>query len=70
MSKHVVLRYESGHTQFMREWLASHPEQREEKLAGRRLWWDRGAQSLDDLRRSRESKVPQKAYVYYDWNAF
>ncbi len=58
-------RYESEHTKFMREWLGQHPEQSAEKLAGRKLWWDKLPKSLDDLRRLRESRQPQKSYVYY-----
>lgn len=68
MSKKIALRYESEHTRFMREWLAQHPEQREEKLAGRKLWWDRGSKTLDEMRRAQDAQVPQKAYQYYDWN--
>lgn len=60
--------YTSEHTRFMREWLEQHPEQREVKLAGRRLWSDKVARSLDELRRLKEAQVVQKAYVYYDWN--
>ena len=29
--------YESEHTKFMREWMAKHPEQREEQKKGRAL---------------------------------
>jgi hypothetical protein len=48
----------------MREWLEKHPEQRAEKFNGRKLWWDKEAKNMDDLRRIQESKVAQKAYVY------
>ncbi|MBV2234968.1 MAG: DUF3460 family protein [Sterolibacterium sp.] len=68
MNKNVALRYESEHTRFMREWLQNHPEQSAVKLTGRQLWWDRGSKSLDEMRRIKESRAPQKAYVYYDWN--
>ncbi len=56
--------YESEHTLFMREWLAKHPEQRDEKLRGRALWWDKSEQSMDEMKRAKESKVAQNAYVY------
>ncbi len=56
--------YESEHTKFMREWLEKHPEQRDEKLRGRNLWWDKDARSMDEMKRANESKVAQKAYVY------
>ena len=56
--------YESEHTKFMREWLEKHPEQRDEKQRGRALWWDKNAQSMEELRRTSESKVAQKAYCY------
>lgn len=58
-------RYESEHTQFMREWLGQHPEQTAEKLNGRKLWWDKLPKSLDELRRLRDSRLAQKPYVYY-----
>ena len=56
--------YVSEHTQFMREWLEKHPEQRAEKFNGRKLWWDKAVQSLDEQQRVQASKVAQKAYVY------
>ena len=56
--------YESEHTKFMREWLEKHPEERQEQQRGRALWWDKSPRSLDDMKRTAESKVPQKAYCY------
>ncbi len=56
--------YESEHTQFMREWLKSHPEQINEQQRGRALWWDK-QQDLETQRRYNEAQVPQKSY-YYD----
>lgn len=56
--------YVSEHTQFMRGWLEKHPEQQVEKFNGRKLWWDKTPQSLDDLRRAQDSTVDQKGYVY------
>lgn len=57
--------YESEHTKFMREWLEKHPQELAEQKAGRELWWDKGEQSLETMRRNAASQVPQKAY-YYD----
>jgi len=59
--------YESEHTKFIREWLQTHPEEVKEQAAGRALWWDKPEQSLDELKRSADAKVPTKAY-YYDAN--
>ena len=59
-----MAQYESEHTQFMRQWLAQHPEELEVQKAGRALWWDKGAQTPEEQQRLKESKVPQKAYVY------
>jgi len=56
--------YESEHTQFMREWLAKHPEEIEEQRKGRALWWDRAPQTPEAQQRNAESKVQQKPYVY------
>lgn len=53
--------YESEHTKFMREWMKNHPEQLEEQKRGRALWWDKEPKTLDDMRRAKESEVPQKA---------
>ena len=59
-----MAQYESEHTQFMRQWMAKHPEETAEQQKGRALWWDKAPQTPDDQQRFRESKVPQKAYVY------
>lgn len=59
--------YESEHTKFMREWLKKHPEELEVQRSGRALWWDKAPQNPDEMRRAKESDVPQKAY-YYDIN--
>ncbi len=56
--------YVSEHTQFMRDWLEKHPEQQVEKFKGRKLWWDKTPQSMDDLQRIQDAKVDQKGYVY------
>jgi hypothetical protein len=56
--------YESEHTRFMREWMQQHPEEQSVQKAGRALWWDKPAQSLDTQRRLAEANVPQKPYCY------
>lgn len=58
--------YESDHTKFMREWMAKHPEQRDEQKQGRALWWDK-PQRVDEQQRVATAQVPVKPY-YYDSN--
>lgn len=55
--------YESDLTRFIRELKSRQPDLEREQREGRAIWWD---QELDpeQLRRWRESKVPQKPYVY------
>ena len=55
--------YESEHTKFMREWMAKHPEEREEQKKGRALWWDK-PQETQTTREFAEAKLPSKAYPY------
>lgn len=55
--------YESEMTQFMREFLQSHPEELEVRRTGRALWWDR-PQDPEQQRNAAEARVPQKAYYY------
>jgi hypothetical protein len=59
-----MAQYESEHTKFMREWLARHPEEIEVQRTGRALWWDKAPQTPDEQQRLKESRVPQKPYVY------
>lgn len=59
--------YESEHTQFMREWMATHPEEAKEQQKGRALWWDKPPRTLDAMQEQLAAKVPNKAY-YYDAN--
>lgn len=54
--------YESEITKFLRDFLEKHPEEVEEQRKGRALWWDK-PQTLETLRRNRESRVPQKSYA-------
>ncbi|TDR80382.1 DUF3460 family protein [Paludibacterium purpuratum] len=55
--------YQSDFTKFMQEYLASNPQVDSDRQALRLTWWDRQP-DLDDQRRWRESRVPQKPYVY------
>ena len=55
--------YESDATRMIRERLQQKPDVVEEQRTARAMWWDRRL-DLDQLRRMRESRVPQKGYVY------
>ena len=57
--------YVSDHTKWINEQLEKNPEWVEDQKVGRALWWDKGEQDLELMRRNKESKVPQKPY-YYD----
>lgn len=59
--------YESEYTQWMREWMDKHPEERQAQKTGRALWWDKSPQDEEEQRRLAEARVPPKAY-YYDAN--
>lgn len=59
--------YESEHTRFIREWMEKNPQELAEQKQGRALWWDKPAQSLDDMKRAEAAAVPTKPY-YYDAN--
>lgn len=59
-----ITKYESETTQFIRGFLAKNPQVVDKQKAARATWWDK-PQSLDEQRRNDQSKVPQKAYVYY-----
>ncbi len=56
--------YESDITQFLRELKKERPHLEFEQQRGRAIWWDR-PQSLESQKRHRESRVPQRAYVFY-----
>jgi hypothetical protein len=59
--------YVSDHTVFMREWMEKNPQERDVQQTGRALWWDKGPQDADAVKRQAEARVPRKAY-YYDAN--
>ncbi|QEL57376.1 DUF3460 family protein [Chromobacterium paludis] len=55
--------YQSEFTKFMNGFLEQHPEVDSQRRELRLTLWDREV-SLDDQRRWKESRVPQKPYVY------
>lgn len=55
--------YESDLTRFIRELKAKQPDLERRQREGRALLWDRELDP-EQLRRWRESKVPQQPYVY------
>lgn len=55
--------YTSDFTQFMNQYLEQNPQVDSERRELRLTWWDRQVDS-DDQRRWKESRVPQKPYVY------
>ncbi len=62
-----MAQYESEFTQFMRDWMAAHPEQAAVQNAGRALWWDKASRPLETIAQDTVAKVPVKPY-YYDLN--
>jgi hypothetical protein len=63
MGKKIKTGYESDATRLIRGLLAENPRIADEQRKGRSLWWDKKLDP-DQLRRARESRVPQKGYVY------
>ncbi|CUA83632.1 MULTISPECIES: DUF3460 family protein [Gulbenkiania] len=55
--------YQSEFTAFMKDFLEKHPEVEQERRELRLTWWDRKL-NLEDLRRWKESRLPQKGYAY------
>ncbi|CAE6509364.1 conserved hypothetical protein [Nitrosomonas nitrosa] len=58
--------YESEHTKFMRELFEKRPHLYEQQKESRAIWWDKKV-NQEELKRFKESKEPQKGYVYFDW---
>lgn len=56
--------YESDLTRMMRELKANNPRIEQDQQRGRAIWWEKDPTDLDELRRQKESKVAQQAYVY------
>ncbi|MFO1363223.1 MAG: DUF3460 family protein [Burkholderiales bacterium] len=61
--KKIKTGYESDATRLIRDLLRAQPRLADEQAKGRAQWWDRKL-DLEQLRRARESRVPQKPYVY------
>ena len=55
--------YESEFTKFMREFKQQRPQLEAEQRKSRAIWWDH-KQDLETLKREKESRVRQQAYVY------
>ena len=56
--------YESDHTKFMRELFNKNQNLAEKQKEARAIWWDKKLDK-EELKRFKESSVPQKAYVYF-----
>ena len=56
--------YVSEFTQFITELKAAKPQLEAEQRKGRAIWWDKDAIDLEQARRWRDAKVPQKPYPY------
>ncbi len=56
--------YVSDFTRFLTELKQSNPQLEAEQQAGRARLWDKEKIDLDEMRRTQESRVKQKAYVY------
>lgn len=61
--KKVKTGYESDATRLIRDLLHEKPQLGDAQAQGRAQWWDKQL-DLDQLARARESRVPQKGYVY------
>jgi hypothetical protein len=59
----MAAQYESDITRFIRELKAKAPDIDRKQREGRAMFWDKQLDA-DDLKRWRESDVPQQPYVY------
>jgi hypothetical protein len=59
-----MAQYESDFTQFLKQLKREHPDIEAEQQKGRAIWWDKDAIDLEQSRRWREARVPQKPYPY------
>jgi hypothetical protein len=57
--------YQSDVTQFIEQLKTEKPDLEAQQRAGRSIWWDKNL-DRDALADWKQSKVPQKAYVYGD----
>lgn len=55
--------YESDVTRFLRELKTQKPDLEQKQKEGRAIYWDKELDP-DELRRWKESRVPQQPYVY------
>ncbi len=55
--------YESDITRFLHELKEKKPDLERKQREGRAIWWDKELDS-EQLKRWRQSKVPQRPYVY------
>lgn len=58
--------YESEHTKFIRELKQKNPQIEEGQVKGRAILWDKEI-DREAMRRYRESRIPQPAYVYQNY---
>jgi hypothetical protein len=58
-----TMTYESDITKFLKDLKARQPDLERKQREGRAIWWDKEL-DFDELRRQRESRVPQQGYVY------
>ena len=56
--------YESDLTKFMRDLFDKNPRLAEAQKQARAIWWEKKV-DFEDLKRTRESRVPVRGYVYY-----
>jgi hypothetical protein len=60
----MATEYESDITRFIRELKAKAPELDRKQREGRAIFWDKTLDP-DELRRWKDSAVPQQSYVYF-----
>jgi Protein of unknown function (DUF3460) len=56
--------YESDLTRFMRDLFHKNPQLADAQKEARAIWWDKKV-DFDELKRTQESRVPIRGYVYY-----
>lgn len=61
--KHSSKRYTSEFTDFMNDFLSSHPKVREGRKLGWRIWWERKV-DLREAERVQADTVPRRPYHY------
>ncbi len=59
--------YVSDFTRFLADMKQKNPQLEADQQAGRARLWDKDKIDLDDMRRTQESRVKQKAYVYQNY---